>query len=115
MHESGELPNLFFYDEKPFPIDQFVNKQNDRVYLPKRSAAIGHLNLSAADVMLWAAVTADGRSPLAFIDRGVKINYEYCRENVLKTVLKPWADKHFGRSLWKFQQDVLSTRQPRMV
>ena len=30
-----------------------------------------------------------GRSPLVFIDRRVKINAEYYRENVLKTVLKP--------------------------
>ena len=35
--ESGELPNLVFFDKKPFVIQQFVNKQKDRDYLPKRS------------------------------------------------------------------------------
>ena len=39
MHESGQLPNFDFSDEKPFQIEQFVDKQNDRVYLPKRLAA----------------------------------------------------------------------------
>ena len=56
--------------------------------------------------MAWAAVTADGRSLLVFINRGVKIHAENYRENVLKTVLKPWADKYFGCRSWTFQQDA---------
>ena len=36
---------------------------------------------------------------------GIKINAEYYRENILKTVLKPWADKHFGHRPWTLQQD----------
>ena len=55
--------------------------------------------------MVWAAITADGRSPLVFLDRGVKINWAVYRRTVLKAVLKPWADKHFGRRPWTFQQD----------
>ena len=35
--------------------------------------------------MVWAAITADGRSPLEFIDRGVKINAEYYRESMLES------------------------------
>ena len=46
--------------------------------------------------MEWAAVMANGRSPLVFTDRGIKINNEYYRENILKTVLKTWANKRFG-------------------
>lgn len=119
LHGSGQLPNLVFSDEKPFQIEQFVNKQNDRVYLPKRSAENLHLRLATRTqapptVMVWAAVTADGRSPLVFIDRGVKINAEYYRENVLKAVLKPWADKHFGRRPWTFQQDSAPSHSARV-
>ena len=55
--------------------------------------------------MVWAALTADGRSPLVLIDRGIIINAEYYRENILESVLKPWARKHFGRRPWTFQQD----------
>ena len=79
LAESGELPNLVFSDEKPFGIQQFVNKQNDSVYLPKRLAENLHLRLATrnqapAMVMVWAGITADGRSLPVFIDRGVKIN-----------------------------------------
>ena len=102
--QSSELPNLVFSYEKPFVIQQFVNKQNDRVYLPKSSADNLHLRLATrtqAPVtgMVRAAITADGRSPLVFIDRGVKINAEYYRENILEGALKPWARKHIGHRL----------------
>ena len=85
LADSGELPNLIFSDEKPFVIQQFVNKQNDRVYLPKRPAENLHLRLATrtqapAIMMVWAVITADDRSPLVFIDRGVKINAEYYRK-----------------------------------
>ena len=90
------MPNLVFSEEKPFVIEQFVNKQNDHVYLPKRSAANLQLRLATRTqaltmVMVWAALTADGRSLLVFIDRGVKVNPEYYRENMLEGALKPWA------------------------
>ena len=49
--------------------------------------------------MVWAAVAASGRYPLVFIDRGIKINEEYYRENVLKTVFKPEADKQHVSAL----------------
>jgi inhibitor of nuclear factor kappa-B kinase subunit alpha len=110
LAESGNLPNLVFSDEKPFIIEQFVNKQNDRVYLPQRSAEnlnhrLATRNQAPAMVMVWAAVSAESRSPLVFVDRGVKINAEYYRENILEGALKPWARKHFGRKPWTFQQD----------
>lgn len=34
---SGDLPNIVFSDEKLFTIQQFVNKQNDRVWLAGKS------------------------------------------------------------------------------
>ena len=68
LHESGQLPNLVFSNEKPFQIEQFVNNEIDRVYLPKRSAENLHLQLATRIrappmVMMWAAVTADDCSP----------------------------------------------------
>ena len=67
-----------------------------------------------AMVMVWAAITADGRSSLVFIDRVVKINAEYYRENMPEGALKPWACKHFGHRTWTFQQDSSSSRSPRV-
>ena len=69
-------------------------------------------------VMVWAAITAYGRSPLLLIYRGVRINAEYYRKNMLKDALKPRALKHFGHRTWTFQQDTAlshSARHPRMV
>ena len=56
-------------------------------------------------MMVWAANTADCRSPLVFIDRGVKINAEYYRGNMLKGALKPWTRKYFGHRPWRLQRD----------
>ena len=63
LADSRELPNLVVSNEKPF-------------VMPKRSAENLHLRLATrtqapAMVMVWAAITADGRSPIVFIDRGV--------------------------------------------
>lgn len=101
LHASGQLPNIVFSDEAPFVIEQHVNKQNDRVYLPERSydnfdQRMATRKQAPQFLMIWAAVTADGRSPLVFLDRGVKINAIVYRETVLEAVLKPWARKHFG-------------------
>ena len=46
LHESGQLPNLVFSDEQPFQTEQFMNKQNDWVDLPKRSVGNLHLRLA---------------------------------------------------------------------
>ena len=96
LHESDEFPNIAFSDEKNVPIEQFTNSQNDRVYLTKRTYENLRLRMATRSnfppqVMVWAAVTADGRSPIVFIEPGVKVNATYYRENVLEAVLQPWA------------------------
>ena len=67
-----------------------------------------------AMVMVWAAITGNGRPPLVFINRGVKINAEYYRENMLEGALTPWACKHFGHRPWRFQQDAAPPHSARM-
>lgn len=37
LHAAGEIPNIVFSDEKIFTIKQYVNKQNDRVWLSEKS------------------------------------------------------------------------------
>lgn len=88
--ERGEIPNILFSDERNFPIEQFLNKQNDRVYLKERSSEsfsqrMVTRNQKPPQVMVWAAVTANGRSPI------VKVNAKYYREKFLEAALKPWA------------------------
>lgn len=118
LHESGGLPNIVFSDETIFIVEQFVNKQNDRVYLAKISA--DNLSLRSAtrkqgpaQVMVWAAVTANGRSPLVFLPNGIKVNAQLYRERVLEPVLKPWAHKHFNGEPYTFQQDSAPSHKAR--
>ncbi|KAF2886048.1 hypothetical protein ILUMI_20127, partial [Ignelater luminosus] len=78
---SGEFPNIVFSDEKNFPIEQFVNTQNDRVYLTERTYEnLKHRLVTRSNypsqIMVWAAVTATGRSPLVFIEPGVKVKID---------------------------------------
>lgn len=119
LAESGEIPNIVFSDEKNFPIEQFVNSQNDRVYLTERtyenlSHRLATRKQHPPQVMVWAAVTADGRSPIVFIEPGVKVDATYYREMVLEAALKPWAQKHFGRRPWTFQQDSAPSHKARV-
>ena len=59
----------------------------------------------SASVMVWAAITESGRSPLIFVEQGVKLNQENYRNNILVSSLLPWAKEHFKKRPWTFQQD----------
>ncbi|XP_026479502.1 uncharacterized protein LOC113385894 [Ctenocephalides felis] len=94
LAESGKFPNIVFSDEKIFIIKQFAHSQNDRVYLTERSDKNLSHRLATRrqhqpQIMVWAPVTADGRSPIVFIEPGVKVNLRYHRESILKVALKP--------------------------
>jgi inhibitor of nuclear factor kappa-B kinase subunit alpha len=109
-HASGELDNMVFSDEKLFTVQQSVNKQNDRVWAEGRSSIDSdHFRATCtqvpASVMVWAGVTATGRTPLVFVPQGVKINALIYKEKILEGCLKPWADAHFSGRHWQFQQD----------
>ncbi|XP_033221244.1 uncharacterized protein LOC117175647 [Belonocnema kinseyi] len=91
LAESSQFPNIVFSDEKISPIVQFANSQNDRVYLSDHS----YENLShqlatrrqhPQQIMVWAAVTVDGRSPIILIKPGVKVNAKYYRESILEVL-----------------------------
>lgn len=118
LHVGGMLENLVFSDENFFTVQQYVNKQNDRVWLKCKSndnldQRIALRKQAPASVMVWAAVTATGRSPLVFIDQGVKINQQIYRKNILNDALLPWARKQFGRNHWTFQQDSAPSHKAR--
>lgn len=111
--DRGELSNLVFSDEKTFCVEQYLNKQNDRVWLKGRASDHSdelrvNRRQGAAQIMVWAAITENGRSPLVFLPMGpkeVKINQHIYREKVLEAGLLPWAHKQFGSERWTFQQD----------
>lgn len=98
---EGRLENIVFTDEKLFTVEQFVNKQNDRVWLPERSRTHADVltatrRQKSASVMVWAGITRDGRTPLVFVPEGVKINQNTYRELVLQNVVEPWARRTVG-------------------
>jgi hypothetical protein len=55
--------------------------------------------------MVWGAISRKRRLRLVFIDRGVKINTEYYKTEVLERILLPEAQKLYGDEYYCFQQD----------
>lgn len=114
----NEIPNIVFSDEKIFTTQQYANKQNDRVWLQGKSednlnTRVATRKQGPASVMVWAAISANGRSPLVFIDKGVKMNQSVYRDQVLNEALLPWAHKMFSSSAWTFQQDSAPSHKAR--
>ncbi|GBN10608.1 hypothetical protein AVEN_232511-1 [Araneus ventricosus] len=55
--------------------------------------------------MVWGRICASGKTPLVFVDEGVKISHKVFSRDILEAVVLPWAKKHFGNANWTFQQD----------
>ena len=115
--DQGTLPNLVFTDEKKFDIQQVVNQQNDRVWGSSTSVEgrIVTRRQNPQSVMIWAAVTPSGRSPLVFVPSGVKLNSERYVSDILESHLLPWADKHFQGLPWSLQQDSAPSHGSKMT
>ena len=100
------LNNILFTDEKLFTIEQSFNHQNDRIWAtskPKEKAIVSRIQ-KPLSVMVWAGITSTSKTPLIFIEDGVKINQVVYRQMLDDSVL-PWANATFGASNWIFQQD----------
>ena len=74
--QDGTLPNLVFSDEKKFGVEHHFNTQNDRVWSRNgdEGSRVVARKQCPASVVVWAAITESGRSPLLFVDQGVKLN-----------------------------------------
>ena len=104
---DGTLLNLVFTDKKRFDIQQVVNQRNDRVWASSSSTErrIVMRRQNPQSVMLWAAVTETGKSPLLFVHSGVKLNSQRYLADILEGCLLFLAKKHFQRVPWFLQQD----------
>lgn len=108
--QRGSHKSIVFSDEKLFTVEEKFNKQNVRIIAKNIKEANKHGRIvkrkaHPKSVMVWGAITADGKSPLVFVEEGVKVNAANYRESILEGVLQPWASEHFGRRRWCFQQD----------
>ena len=74
--EAGMLPNLVFSNEKKFDVQHHVNLQNDRVWSCDGKVGLQRVTRAqgAVSVMVWAAIIEPGKSPLVFIEQGIKLN-----------------------------------------
>ena len=109
-----------FYGEKLFTVEQFVNKQNDRVWCRKRSSVDPDVfqatrRQGPTSIMVWARITASGRTPLVFVPEEMKISAEVYRKSILQDCLVPWATNHFSGGSWVFQQDSAPAHNARMT
>ncbi|XP_053949260.1 uncharacterized protein LOC128857534 [Anastrepha ludens] len=77
---------IVFTDEKLFTVEQAHNHQNDRNWsteAPGPSSIVKHCQ-NPRSVMVWGGICASGKTPLIFIDQGVKINKEVYRRDILE-------------------------------
>ena len=108
--KSGELKDILFTDEKVFTVQRVHNRHNDRV-LAKDIQQVPTESKTAfqrqhpASVMVWAGITASGKTPLVFVPPGVKVNKDFYIKHILEDVVTPWAKKKFGKKCWTFMQD----------
>lgn len=107
---AGRHRSILFTDEKIFTVEQAHNHQNDRQLLPKDSPNAGQVEFVSrshfpASVMVWGGITATGKTPLVFVEKGVKVNAKVYQDSILKAVVDPWARTHFKNKPWTLQQD----------
>lgn len=98
---------ILFTDEKLFTVEEVHNHQNDRIWSAESpsSIAIIQRRQNPRSVMVWGGICATGKTPLVFVDQGVKINQEVYRRDILEAIVLPWAQQHFENINWTFQQD----------
>jgi hypothetical protein len=104
-------PNsIIHFDEKVFPVTEKFNAQNDRVW---------SINLSTVSdedlfvfkpqkpqsLMVAGAICGRGKSPLIFVEKGVKIDQKYYREHILQAHILPWIQATFGNDYYLWVQD----------
>ncbi|GFV40643.1 DDE_3 domain-containing protein [Trichonephila clavipes] len=64
------------------------------------------LNIANIQSRSWSGgIWASGKTPLVFVEEGVKINQKVQQMDILEAVVLSCAQKHFGNANWTFQQD----------
>ena len=104
------VDQIVFSDGKLFTIEEATNKQNDRILaLTYSSISEKHLYVKRTQkphsVMVWAGISAKGRTPLIFVPPGVKINSSTYQQLILDPVVKDLSKTMFNKEPFLFQQD----------
>ena len=111
----GMAGEVVWSDEKIFTVEMAHNRQNDRVIcksvLESPAGKHGFRSMKPASVIVWAAVSATWKSPLIFVDKNIKINFDVYISHILQP-MSALMKKHFGdkkMDLPSFQQDGASS------
>uniref|UniRef100_A0A7I5E7H4 DDE_3 domain-containing protein n=1 Tax=Haemonchus contortus TaxID=6289 RepID=A0A7I5E7H4_HAECO len=110
---AGRLSDIVWTDEKIFTVEVAHNSQNQRQLLPRaeknsRKRRVKTRSLFPKSVMVWAGITSEGKTPLVFVDKNIKINSETYQNVILRDTRLPWARNHFGERNFVLQQDWAS-------
>ena len=94
-------PPVLWTNEKLFTVQAIHNAQNDRVWarnvkdIPKEHR-ISFRHQKPASVMVWAGITSSGlKTPLIFIEEGVKIN-QHVYLGLLRDQVVSWVQSTIG-------------------
>uniref|UniRef100_A0A7I4Y142 DDE_3 domain-containing protein n=1 Tax=Haemonchus contortus TaxID=6289 RepID=A0A7I4Y142_HAECO len=112
--------NILFTDECLFSTDQFLNTQNDRIIAGSPAEASQHGGIAQRSghpksLMVFGAITSDGKMPLIFLEKGVKVDSKTYLKSVLEKEVLPWAQSHFGNRTWTYQQDSAPAHRSKVV
>lgn len=101
------IEDVLWSDEKVFTVEVAKNAQNHRQLLSPalkntRKRKVATKSLFPKSLMVWGGVSASGKTPLFFIDKGVKINAKVYQDEILTKAVLPWKQNHLNMI---FQQD----------
>ena len=114
----GTRPQVLWTDEKLFTVQAIHNHQNDRIWIPNKDMVpvercSSFRRQKPSSVMVWAGVTSTGlKTPLIFIDEGVKINQTIYRRMLEEKVIS-WVQETVGEEGITLQQDGATSTQPK--
>jgi len=110
------LNSILFTDEKIFTIEQSFNSQNDRIWAessPGEDVIVTRIQ-KPVSIMVWGGISATSKTPLLFLEKGVKMNQNTYRE-ILENSVLPWAKTTYSNHDWIFQQDSAPSHTAKLI
>ena len=105
------------FDEKLFCTELCFNAKNYVAYsttfegIPENLRTVKRFQ-NKNSVMIWGEVSNNGKLPLKFIDKGVKINAEFYKQGILATHLLLKVDRLYPKKTGYFNKNLpLHTEQ----
>lgn len=110
---ENAIDTVLFTDEKWFVLNEKTNSQNNRVWaatFEDAVEAVGDVqwDLHPAKVMVWAGISARGRTGLVFFKKGDTVTSKVYQRDVLEGELRQAGPRIFGTDDWTLMQDGAS-------